>query len=70
MSKSSMLTIPFVIPLYHGMKTKLASHADNANLLSQLQLAAAAGLTKLNKYFDLAWENHYNVIGTGQCSRS
>ena len=64
MSKSSVPTILFVLPMYKELKKKLTTHANNSTLLPCLQFAAAAGLTKLNKYYDMAWANQFYWITT------
>jgi hypothetical protein len=67
MSQSSTPTLPFVLPMYELMKNGLSAQANDPNLSPQLQLAAAAGINKLNKYYPKAWSNQFNVLATGMC---
>ena len=58
--------------MYEKMKKELTNHANDFTLPSKLQsaAAAAAGLTKLNKYYELAWANQFYTIATGMHSIS
>ena len=54
--------------MYEKMKKELTDHANDFTLPSKLQSAVAAGLTKLNKYYDMAWTNQFYTIATGMYS--
>ncbi|KAJ2920184.1 hypothetical protein MD484_g20, partial [Candolleomyces efflorescens] len=65
-SSSSRPTLPFSLPIYFDL------HAHLSTLTSQIgttpihiRTAAAAGLSKLNKYKAGAEQNHYLIISTG-----
>ncbi|KAL1939855.1 hypothetical protein VTO73DRAFT_9555 [Trametes versicolor] len=65
MSHGGRPTLPFVLPLYERMRKALQQHIDNSTGLSpSLRNAAAAGLIKLNQYYEYAKESHYTIIAT------
>lgn len=66
MSHASQPTIPYVLPMYEQMKKKLSEYTMDPDLSPILQSAAAAGLTKMNKYHGFAQKNHFYHIGTSE----
>ncbi|KAJ7330405.1 hypothetical protein DFH08DRAFT_708903 [Mycena albidolilacea] len=64
MSDSSTPTLPWVLPLYIGMRTQLRSSRDDVTLPDSLRSAAIAGLEKLEVYFSKACNSQLNIIST------
>ncbi|KAJ6558727.1 hypothetical protein B0H10DRAFT_1894392, partial [Mycena sp. CBHHK59/15] len=62
MSRSTTLTLPWVLPMYEKMLKHLRSCSNNESLLISLRTAAEAGLGKLNTYYFKARECQLNVI--------
>jgi hypothetical protein len=65
MSRAGTPNLPWAIPMYEGMKKSLQGNVNDASLPPRLRQAAAAGLSKLNTYYDFAQKNHFNIIATG-----
>ncbi|KAH9833981.1 uncharacterized protein C8Q71DRAFT_711760, partial [Rhodofomes roseus] len=65
MSKQSMPTLPWVLPMFDHMKTALTNVIASPSTKPALAVAAQAGLTKLEQYYTKAKECQYNVIATG-----
>ena len=65
MSRSGTPTLPFVIPMYHYMQVELKKRAGDNLLLPSLRNAAAAGLAKLEEYYQHAKASQYTVLATG-----
>ncbi|KAJ2922967.1 hypothetical protein H1R20_g14147, partial [Candolleomyces eurysporus] len=64
-SSSSWPTLPFSLPIYfdlHAHLSTLTSQIGTAPI--HIRTAAAAGLSKLNKYKEGAERNHYLIIST------
>lgn len=73
MSMESVPTLPFVLPLYLSMETKLKSYAirpDNeprdTSVPWKIRAAAKVALEKLYKYKRLADNNQFYTIATGK----
>ncbi|TFY56694.1 hypothetical protein EVJ58_g7479 [Rhodofomes roseus] len=64
MSKQSMPTLPWVLPMFDHMKTALTNVIASPSTKPALAVAAQAGLTKLEQYYTKAKECQYNVIAT------
>ncbi|KAJ7189246.1 hypothetical protein C8R46DRAFT_877092, partial [Mycena filopes] len=64
MSKSSTPTLPWVLPMYEHMLKHLQATRDDGKILQPLRVAAAAGLDKLNVYYEKARGCQFNVIAT------
>jgi hypothetical protein len=65
MSRARTPTLPWAIPCYHRMRQSLSNNIEKQELPDNLRRAAAAGLARLNHYYELALENHYNIVATG-----
>ena len=65
MSKAGSPTLPWAIPCYHRMQRSLRGNAENANLPTNIRRAAAAGLSRLDHYYNTTLANHYNIVATG-----
>ncbi|KAH9912012.1 ribonuclease H-like domain-containing protein [Fomitopsis serialis] len=64
MSKQSMPTLPWVLPMYAHMKTALTDTITSPSTKPMLAVAAQAGLSKLEQYYTKARECQYNVVAT------
>ncbi|KAJ7809364.1 hypothetical protein B0H14DRAFT_2379796 [Mycena olivaceomarginata] len=64
MSHSSIPTLPWVLPLYIGMRAHLRSSRDDSTLPASLRSAATAALEKLEGYFSKACDSQLNIIST------
>ncbi|KAJ7061764.1 hypothetical protein C8F01DRAFT_1252542 [Mycena amicta] len=64
MSHASMPTIPFVLPLYLGMKNQLETIGNDKKTAPSLRRAIIIGRAKLEKYHAIARGNHYYHLGT------
>ncbi|KAJ7307880.1 hypothetical protein DFH08DRAFT_636630, partial [Mycena albidolilacea] len=63
MSHSSTPTLPWVLPMYEGMRKHLQASEENAKFGS-LRTAAAAGLENLEFYYSKASDCQLNIIAT------
>ncbi|KAJ7768113.1 hypothetical protein DFH07DRAFT_736483 [Mycena maculata] len=63
MSHSSTPTLPWVLPMYEGMRKHLQASEGNAKF-GCLRMAAAAGLEKLEFYYSKASDSQLNIIAT------
>ncbi|EPS96490.1 hypothetical protein FOMPIDRAFT_48168 [Fomitopsis schrenkii] len=64
MSKSSMPTLPWVLPMYEHMKSALTNAIKAPSTHSKIAYAAHAGLKKLDEYYVKADACQYNKIAT------
>ncbi|KAI0363170.1 hypothetical protein BV20DRAFT_930129, partial [Pilatotrama ljubarskyi] len=64
MSYAGRPTLPFVLPVYEQMRKSLQAHAEDASLPPTLRNAVAAGLLKLQEYYQYAKDSHYTVVAT------
>lgn len=65
MSRASVPTIPFVLPLYENLQKHLATATvDRTKLPLKIRQGAAAGLEKLLKYKRMAENHHFYQLGT------
>lgn len=70
MSTNKSPTLPFVIPMYKHMTTKLDNIMSNESLDARLREAAAAAAIKLATYYDKAKMTQFNIIATSMPARS
>ncbi|CDO77912.1 hypothetical protein BN946_scf184727.g1, partial [Trametes cinnabarina] len=64
MSYAGRPTLPFVLPVYEQMRKSLQAHVEDATLPPPLRNAVAAGLLKLQEYYQYAKESQYTVVAT------
>ncbi|KAI1782569.1 hypothetical protein LXA43DRAFT_905418 [Ganoderma leucocontextum] len=64
MSHGGTPTLPLVIPMYHFMQLELKKRLEDKELLPNLRNAAAAGLEKLEQYYESAKRSQYTVLAT------
>lgn len=65
LSHSGIPTLPFALPMYARMQSHLESFVKDESLSPLIRNALAAGLIKLNEYYDHAKESHYTILATG-----
>ena len=51
--------------MYHHMSSNLQATINNDKVPIELRNAAAAGLLKLNTYYEYARKSHYTILATG-----
>lgn len=66
MSRSRTPTLPYVLPMYETMRKSLDDSARDASLEPLVRNAAAAGLEKLEVYYQYARSSHYVIIATSK----
>ena len=64
MSQNKVLTIPFVLPLYHKMEQHLKAISTDPGVTFKVQHAVNKGLEKLRKYSIPAKVHHSYILGT------
>ena len=66
MSRSGTPTLPLVLPEYVNMQSELEEQVNDPQLDPRIRNAVAAGLLKLNEYFDHAKQSHHTILATGE----
>ncbi|KAL1677977.1 hypothetical protein EV122DRAFT_212937 [Schizophyllum commune] len=64
MSTACTPTLCWTLPMYEKMRKSLQVHLDNQSLGVTLRAAVAAGLKKLEYYYDLAKKSQYTMLAT------
>ncbi|KAL1680094.1 hypothetical protein EV122DRAFT_208409 [Schizophyllum commune] len=64
MSTASTPTLCWTLPMYEKMRKSLQAHLDKQGLGLTLRAAVAAGLKKLEYYYDLAKKSQYTMLAT------
>ena len=64
MSRSRTPTLPYVLPMYEHMFKNLDAYARDEKISPDLRNAAAAGLRKLNEYYNLAQASQFTLLAT------
>ncbi|KAF8161992.1 ribonuclease H-like domain-containing protein, partial [Pholiota molesta] len=64
MSKASIPTIPFVLPLFNQLKDHINNTITNRSAHIRIRQGAKAALEKLEKYHSMAVDNQFYKLGT------